>query len=70
MTPPLDFEIRPAAWPAGLALGNPDLPNRNPLKNAPPATTLTPQEWANLANVTAVFDPLPASATGDLACHR
>ena len=46
-------------WPAGLALGNPDLPNRNPLANAgPAATALGPHDWANLANVTAAFDPL------------
>jgi hypothetical protein len=47
-------------WPGGLALGNPDLPNRNPMAGAgPPATTLTPHEWANLANVTPPYDPLP-----------
>ena len=46
-------------WPGGLALGNPDLPNRNPLAGE---TAMSPviavREAANLADVGAAFDPL------------
>jgi hypothetical protein len=46
-------------WPQGLALGNPDIPNRNPLSGARSTTeTLAPSEWAALADVTPPFDPL------------
>ncbi|HQR10983.1 MAG TPA: hypothetical protein PLW68_06615 [Casimicrobiaceae bacterium] len=48
-----------ARWPQGLALGNPDIPNRNPLSGAWPTTeTLAPGEWAALADITPPFDPL------------
>ena len=46
-------------WPQGLALGNPDIPNRNPLSGFANATSaLTPRELARLANVTSPYDPL------------
>jgi hypothetical protein len=50
-----------ARWPGGLAIGNPDIPNRNPL--ATNVSTLYPvalRDRAELADVAAAFDPLAA----------
>ena len=41
-------------WPAGLAIPNPDLPNRNPF----PIDGSTPLAGASLANIPARFEPL------------
>ena len=46
-------------WPGGLAIGNPDLPNRNPLSGeSPMSAAIAVREAANLADVGAAFDPL------------
>ena len=46
-------------WPGGLALGNPDLPNRNPLPaEAPVSSAIALRDGAKLAHVAAAFDPL------------
>ena len=46
-------------WPGGLAIGDPDLPNRNPLSGeARPSNAITPRDWADLVHVAAAFDPL------------
>jgi hypothetical protein len=46
-------------WPGGLAIGNPDVPNRNPLAaNAPALPAVMLRDRTELANVTAAFDPL------------
>ncbi len=46
-------------WPGGLAIGDPDLPNRNPLSGAEPlSSTGAVRDWTNLADVAAAFDPL------------
>jgi hypothetical protein len=46
-------------WPDGLALGNPDLPNRNPLSGIRPASLASAaSHGAELVDVGAPFDPL------------
>jgi len=46
-------------WPGGLALGNPDLPNRNPLPSETPVSSaIAFRDGAQLAHVAAAFDPL------------
>jgi hypothetical protein len=46
-------------WPGGLAIGDPDVPNRNPLSAAGPLSTANARrDWANLVHVAAAFDPL------------
>ena len=46
-------------WPGGLAIGDPDLPNRDPLSAAGPrSNAIAARDWATLVNVTAAFDPL------------
>ncbi len=46
-------------WPGGLALGNPDLPNRNPVPaEAPMSPAIALRDGASLAHVAAAFDPL------------
>lgn len=44
-------------WPAGLALGRSDLPNRNPLPDAA-GWPVSPAEQVARSNVAAVFEPL------------
>lgn len=44
-------------WPGGLALGRPDLPNRNPLPDGA-VWPVAPAEQVARSNVAAVFDPL------------
>ena len=46
-------------WPGGFAIGNPDIPNRNPLPpDAAMSSKVALRESLELANVAAVFDPL------------
>ncbi len=46
-------------WPGGLAIGNPDLPNRDPLPaEARMSPAIALRDSADLANVAAAFDPL------------
>lgn len=48
-----------ARWPGGLAIGNPDIPNRSPLPaNEPTPSRVALRDGTELANVTADFDPL------------
>ena len=51
--------VAQARWPGGLAIGNPDIPNRNPLPaSAPIASAPALRDRAEVSNVTAAFDPL------------
>ena len=55
---PLRAVVR-ARWPGGLAIGNPDIPNRNPLPaRVPQAPGAALRDRAEVANVAAAFDPL------------
>ncbi len=46
-------------WPGGLAIGNPDLPNRNPVPaEAPVSPPIAARDGAGLVEVAAAFDPL------------
>lgn len=50
-------------WPGGLALGNPDIPNRSPLPDGlGPSAVLDARELLAYANVAAPFDPLEPRA--------
>jgi hypothetical protein len=51
--------VAQARWPGGLAIGNPDIPNRNPLPAGVPAPSAAAlRDRPEVANVTAAFDPL------------
>lgn len=46
-------------WPNGLAIGNPDLPNRNPVPaDTPMSRAIALRDGASLAHVAPAFDPL------------
>jgi mono/diheme cytochrome c family protein len=58
VTAPL-LAIARRQWPGGLAIGNPDIPNRNPLPaNAAPSSSIAVRDSGEIVNVGAPFDPL------------
>ena len=53
------LDVARRRWPGGLAIGNPDLPNRNPLSiEAMPTRAFTSLDFASLVHVGTAFDPL------------
>ena len=54
-------------WPGGLAIGNPDIANRNPLRvNASMSSAVAMRDSGELVNVAAAFDPLLPRAPLDV----
>jgi hypothetical protein len=56
------IRVSEARWPGGLALGNPDIPNRNPLSSVALSPSLADREAAGLVHVATAFDPLEPRA--------